>query len=109
VNERWQIEKRQRLKNKRKEKNMSTKETTQNKINGQAPSLSGSPCFSRKNPFRFGIFLVIIGLAWLGVKTGYLPAEWLHSELFWPSVVTFIGSWIVVKSVIRRKHHFKSY
>ena len=87
---------------------MSANETTQNKTNGHTPSLCRSWFFSRKNPIRFGIMLVIIGLVWLGARTGYVPVEWLHSELFWPSVVIFIGSWIVVKSMIRRKHHYKS-
>jgi hypothetical protein len=84
---------------------MSAIETKQNKANEHKPSLCKSWCANRNSSIRFGVLLVIIGLIWLGAKAGFLPVEWFHSELFWPSVVIFFGSWITLKNIIRRKYH----
>jgi hypothetical protein len=94
------------LKNtKERRKKMSAIETKQNKANEHKPSLCKSWCANRNSSIRFGVLLVIIGLIWLGAKTGFLPVEWFHSELFWPSVVIFFGSWITLKNIIRKKYH----
>lgn len=84
---------------------MSTIETKQNEANEYKHSLCRSWPFGRNSRIGLGALLVIIGLIWLGARTGYIPVEWFHSEFFWPAVVILIGVWIVVKSIIRRKHH----
>jgi hypothetical protein len=84
---------------------MSAIETKQNKANEHKPSLCRSWCFSGNSGLRFGVLLVIIGLVLFGVRMGFLPVEWFHSEFFWPAVFVIFGSWIVLKSLIRRKYH----
>ena len=83
---------------------MSTMETKQSEANEHKSSLCGSWSSDRNSSIGFGVLLVIIGLVWLGAKTGYIPMEWFHSEFFWPVVFILLGSWMVIKSVIRKKH-----
>jgi hypothetical protein len=45
-----------------------------------------------------GIFLVIIGVLWLGAELGLF-----NSTLFWPLAFIGVGTWIVVSSLFRRK------
>lgn len=84
---------------------MSAIETKQNNANEYKPSLCRNWCSIGNRSVRFGILLVIIGLVWLGARMGFLPVEWFHSEFFWPAVLVIFGSWIVLKSLIRRKYH----
>jgi 1,4-dihydroxy-2-naphthoate octaprenyltransferase len=60
-------------------------------------------CKGRFSGIRFGILLVVIGLFWHGSRAGWFPTEWLHSDIFWPSVMIFIGVWILLRSVFKRK------
>lgn len=83
---------------------MSAIDTEQNKTNENKASLCRSWCKTRNSRLRFGVLLVIVGLVWFGARMGFLPVEWFHSELFWPGVVVMVGSWIVFKSLIRRKY-----
>jgi len=87
---------------------MSEIEAGQNDKDNRKPSICSSWRSSKNCGIRFGIMMVIFGLIWLGVRMGFLPVEWFHSELFWPMMVVLAGSWIIVKSVIRRQHHCKS-
>jgi hypothetical protein len=84
---------------------MSTIETKKDEVSEHKYSFCRS-WSSRRNSRRtgFGVLLLTIGLVWLGAKTGYIPMEWFHSGFFWPAVFILLGSWMVVKSVIRRKH-----
>lgn len=84
---------------------MSAIETKQNKANEHKTTLCRSWCSSGNSGARFGILLVIIGLIWLGARMGFLPVEWFHSEWFCPAVIVFFGSWILLKSLIRKKYH----
>ena len=84
---------------------MSTIETKKDEVSEHKHSFCGS-WSSRRNSRRtgFGVLLLTIGLVWLGATTGYIPMEWFHSEFFWPVVFILLGSWMVIKSVIRKKH-----
>ncbi len=85
---------------------MSTIETKKSEVNEHKRSFCRSWSSSRNSRAGLGVLLLTIGLIWLGAKTAYIPMEWFHSGLFWPAVFILIGSWIVVKSVIRRKHQW---
>ena len=82
---------------------MSTIETKKEEVNGHKYSFCRNWYYGRNSRTGFGVLLLTIGLVWLGAKTGYIPMEWFHSGLFWPAVFILLGSWIVVKSVVRRK------
>ena len=60
-------------------------------------------CKSRFSGIGFGILLVVVGLFWYGSKAGWFHAEWLRSDILWPSVMIFIGGWILLRAVLRRK------
>lgn len=45
-----------------------------------------------------GIFLIIIGVLWMGAKLGLF-----NPEFFWPLAFIAVGIWIIVSSVLRDK------
>ncbi len=54
-----------------------------------------------KRGLRFGVMLVILGLLWCAAKTGMLPVE--LTQTFWPVAMIFIGIWISMVSIIKKK------
>jgi hypothetical protein len=52
----------------------------------------------RRRRSRIGIFLIIIGGLWLGVKLGLF-----NPAIFWPLAFIAVGIWIIVSSVLRDK------
>lgn len=52
----------------------------------------------RRRRSRIGIFLIIIGVLWMGSKLGFF-----NPAIFWPLAFITIGIWIFVSSVLRDK------
>ena len=53
---------------------------------------------SRSSGIFCGFFLVVIGLIWIGKKTGFIPVDIV---LFWPSLMVFAGIWILAGALLR--------
>jgi len=49
-----------------------------------------------------GIMLIVAGLFWLSARMGWLPAAWSLPAVFWPAVLICFGTWIVVKTMVKR-------
>lgn len=64
----------------------------------------GCPMSSRGRIF-FGILLTAVGAFWLALKLGWIPAYGFEAVIFWPLMLILIGTWIVVKTIARRKSY----
>ncbi len=42
---------------------------------------------------NFGLLLVIIGVVWLAINQGWIPANW---SLLWPIIVIALGLWLML-------------
>ena len=62
-----------------------------------------SICGRRDNGFFWGMFFILGGLFWLGIKANWFPVELI--EMFWPGVLIVIGTWIIVSVLIRKSNH----
>jgi len=51
----------------------------------------------KTRPIRFGFFMMIIALLWLGRNMG-----WIQPGLFGPAVMIITGIWIMVVSFIKK-------
>jgi drug/metabolite transporter (DMT)-like permease len=61
---------------------------------------------SRSGRIVFGIVLTAVGAFWLALKLGWIPAAYDSAVIvFWPLMMILIGSWIIVKTVARRKSY----
>lgn len=54
----------------------------------------------RNSGIFWGVVLTIIGVLWLGKKTGLIP---LDMDLFWPSVLVIAGVWTLAGALLRRR------
>jgi len=52
----------------------------------------------RRRKARIGIFLIIIGVLWMGAKLGFF-----NPAIFWPLAFITMGTWLIVSSVLRDK------
>ena len=52
----------------------------------------------RRGGAGFGVFLIVVGLLWLGETAG-----WFRSEYVWPVAIVAFGLWITIISRIRLK------
>lgn len=59
---------------------------------------------SRSGRIVIGILLAAVGALWLALRLGWIPAVYDSAAvLFWPLVLIFVGTWIVVKAFARRR------
>ena len=59
---------------------------------------SGGDVKGRRGGAGFGVFLIAVGLLWLGDTAG-----WFRSEYVWPVAIVAFGLWITIISRIRFK------
>jgi apolipoprotein N-acyltransferase len=62
------------------------------------PRQEGLWCGGRSSGIFWGLFLVVLGLIWIGKKTGFIPVD---MTLFWPSLMVFAGIWILAGALLR--------
>jgi len=48
-----------------------------------------------------GMFLILIGLYWLGKKVGWFPPEF--TEMFWPIVLVAVGIVLIAAALLKNK------
>jgi hypothetical protein len=65
-------------------------------------SLCYGMCGGRSRIFC-GIFLIVIGLFWLGKETHWFSPEIL--TLFWPFVFVMAGTWFITAALIKKRHY----
>ncbi len=57
-------------------------------------------CGSRSGGIFCGLMMVVIGVIWIGKKTGIIP---LDMALFWPSVMVIAGVWMLAAGILRKR------
>jgi len=57
---------------------------------------------------RFGILVILIGLFWYGIKVNWFPVQWINSSVFAPIVLMFVGAWVLVGSILRKRSYVLS-
>jgi hypothetical protein len=58
-------------------------------------------CGGRSNRNFCGIFLIAIGLFWLGKEANLLPPELI--TLFWPLMLVLAGTWLIAASLTNKR------
>ena len=59
-------------------------------------------CGEKNSGLFWGVLFIVIGLYWFGKIAGWFPAE---IKMFWPIVFVLTGSWFVVSSLKKKRHH----
>ena len=58
-------------------------------------------CGGRNSRNFCGIFLIAMGLFWLGKEANLLPPELI--TLFWPLILVLAGTWLIVASLTNKR------
>ncbi|HQM44635.1 MAG TPA: DUF5668 domain-containing protein [Smithellaceae bacterium] len=69
-------------------------------------SLCCRPWIHHRHPAlrkKIGIFMILIGLIWLGSRMGLLDFSWLPAVYFWPAVFILAGTCLVYRGFTKSK------